>query len=115
MTQNDVGSGDVKVKNRNNADVGNLVVSGANSGDNKAKGSRGGRGGNGGDLANSGGSQNVNGGVESAVTTGNGGSGGNGGGNVEVGGGGGWVKTGSATSNARAVNMVNHNYTRIVR
>lgn len=113
VSTSDVENGDVRVKNRNEAEVGNVVAAGADSGMNKAKGSRGGRGGSGGDIANDGGNQNVNGGVEAPTTTGNGGAGGNAG-NAEVGGGG-WVTTGAAKSDARAVNKINHNWTRVVR
>lgn len=110
------GSGDVTVTNDSGAEVGNLVGAGADTGNNSADGSHGGHGGKGGKIANKGGNQNVNGSAQAPTTTGNGGDGGNAGvGNGEAGGGSGFVKTGKATSDAKAVNRINHNYTRIVR
>ena len=104
-SQADVEDNNVLIKNKNDAELGNLVASGADSGSNRAKGSRGGRGGNGGDIGNSGASQDVN-----HTTTGNAGNGGNGalGGTVDTTG-------GAATSNANVTNRVNYNVVRVVR
>src|SRR3989344_5996148 len=93
--------GPVVVVNKNTAVVGNHVSSSADTGDNYAGGSEGGNGGDAGDIENDGGV-----GVISGATTGNGGRGGDGGA-------GGMVVTGSATSGARAINVVNTNITRV--
>src|SRR3989344_7012733 len=89
------------VFNSNTAVVGNDVSSRADTGDNYAGGSEGGNGGDAGDIENDGGVGVINGG-----TTGNGGRGGDGDA-------GGIVVTGSATSGARAINVVNTNITRV--
>jgi len=94
--------GDVDVRNRNRAFVGNHVDADANSGDNNASGAEGGSGGGGGDIDNDDGDD-----VDDS-DTGNGGAGGDGGE-------GGTVFTGVAVSEAGAVNVVNKNRTRIRR
>jgi hypothetical protein len=91
------GGGDVKVKNRNKAFVWNDLESKADTGDNKAGGSKGGKGGNGGDIE---GGNEVEG-----TDTGDGGAGGEGGE-------GGFIQTGEARSRAGALTIVNTNRTR---
>src|SRR3989344_5413047 len=95
----DVEGNYIKVKNRNDATVTNVVASGADTGNNVADGGTADNGGNGGSIDNSGED------VEN-VGTGNGGHGGNGGL-------GGLVITGGAYSKAKAFNVVNKNVTRI--
>lgn len=107
---NDCRGGSTIVRNGNGAEVGNLVLSGADTGTNTADGSTGGKGGKGGDVKNTGhgGTQNVNGG-----STGNGGKGGSSGiGEVPPGG---LVTTGNSTSNNSTTNVTNRNVTRIGR
>ena len=94
-------AGNVHVHNTNWASVGNVVVSGANTGGNTAGGSTGGDGGNGGNIQNEGGTQNVN-----NAGTGHGGMGGDAGM-------GGEVNTGDATSDASVDNDINNNHTEV--
>ena len=94
--------GEIEVENDNHALVVNHVGSGANTGDNEAKGADGGSGGNGGNINNNDGEE-----VEDS-DTGNGGNGG-------TAGEGGLVDTGSAYSRAGSVTIVNTNLTRVRR
>lgn len=100
---NECKGGDDVVRNRNSALVVDGVGAGANSGDNKAKGSRGGQGSDGGAVQNTGGNQNVN-----NAGTGQGGAGG-------TGDEGGIVRTGKATSRSTVTNNINRNVTTIGR
>jgi len=90
------------VFNSNSAIVGNQVSSSANTGSNYAGGADTGNGGSAGDITNNGGDADDN-------TTGRGGNGGN----ISGDNSGGTVYTGSATSGAGAMNVVNSNVTRV--
>lgn len=96
----DINSSAVVVTGANAGAIVDVTAAGANSGDNKAKGSKGGRGGRGGEVEADGSNNN------GAATGGNGGQGGNGGL-------GGTVRTGEANSNAGSLNIMNTNIVRV--
>ena len=100
-------AGPVEVSNSNTAVVGNVVVSRSSTGGNYAGGADTGNGGSGGDIDN-GDSPWDDGDVEDS-TTGNGGNSGS----ISGAASGGYVETGSATSDVAVGNDVNRNSTRV--
>ena len=104
------GGDDVNVTTNNNANVGNIVLVGADTGDNDANGGDGGNGNNGGDGGNGKNRRSHRGhhGHHGGGSTGDGGNGGDGGA-------GGDILIGDATARAKVANVVNRNMTRVRR